>query len=85
MSSSILPSYTRAGHSAGIEMQFLVNGSTLPIAQLGPDFLILPDTAEHPPTGATIVMRVDATERRWQVRLPGGLAAGRERVVIAKV
>jgi hypothetical protein len=85
MSSSILPSYTRAGHSAEIEMQLLVNGSALPIAQLGPDFLILRETAEHPPTDATIVMRVDASERRWQVRLPGGLAAGCERVVISKV
>lgn len=81
----MLPSYTRAGHSAEIEMQLLVNGTTLPIAQLGPDFLILRQSAAHSPTEATIVMRVDASERRWQVRLPEGLAVGRERVVIAKV
>jgi hypothetical protein len=81
----MLASYTRAGHSAEIEMQLLVNGSTLPIAQLGPDFLILRQTATHPPTEATIVMRVDADEQRWAVRLPEGLSAGRDRVVIEKV
>ena len=65
-------------------MQLLVNGSTLPIAQLGPDYLILRGTAEHPPTDATIIMRVDANERRWKVRLPEGIAARQERVVMAK-
>ncbi len=65
-------------------MQLLINGATLPIAQHGPDFLILRQTAAHPPTDATIVMRVDAGERRWQVRLPKGLSADSERVVIAQ-
>lgn len=81
----MLASYTRAGHSAEIEMQLLVNGSTLPIAQLGPDFLILRQTAAHPPTEATIVMRVDADEQRWAVRLPDGLAVGRDRVLMERV
>ena len=65
-------------------MQLLVNGSMLPIAQLGPNFLILRQTAAQPPTEATIVMRVDANERRWAVRLPEGLSVGSNRVVIAK-
>ena len=66
-------------------MQLLVNGSELPIAQMGPDFLLLDKTIDHPPVMASIVFTVEGHERRqWQVWLPEGLAAGRERVVIAK-
>jgi hypothetical protein len=60
-----------------------VIGSTLAVAQLGPDFLILRQTIDHPPTEATIVMRVDAKERRWSVNLPDGLSANRERAAIS--
>lgn len=73
-----------SGHSAQIEMQLLVNGSALSIGQMGPDFLFLDDPIDHPPTEATIVFCVDQNERRWKVWLPEGLAAGRQRVVIAK-
>lgn len=66
-------------------MQLLVNGSTLSIGQMGSDFLFVDDPIDHPPAEATIVFRVDDNERRWQVRLPEGLAVGRHRVVVAKV
>ena len=62
----------------------LVNGSVIPIAQMGPDFLLLDKTVDYPPGEATIVFCVDGSERRWAVRLPEGLAVGRERVTIAK-
>ena len=64
-------------------MQLLLNGSTLPIAQLGPDFLILRNPIDHAPADATIVMTVDASERRWTVTLPDGISNGSERVRIA--
>ena len=73
------------GHSAQIEMQLLVNGSTLSIGQMGPDFLFLDDPIDHPPADAVIVFSVDGNERRWAVRLPEGIAGGRQRVAIAKV
>ena len=66
-------------------MQLLVNGSSLPIAQMGPDFLLLDKLIDHPPCKATILFSVDDSERRWPVRLPDGLAAGRERVTIASM
>jgi hypothetical protein len=65
-------------------MQLLVNGSSLPIAQMGPDFLLLDKPIDHPPCEATIVLAVDDSERKWRVRLPEGLSVGRERVPIAK-
>jgi hypothetical protein len=66
-------------------MQLLIGGATLSIAQMGPDFLFIDEPIEHPPGEATIVFAVEGSdEERWQVWLPEGLAAGRERVVIAK-
>ena len=64
-------------------MTLIVNGAALPIAQLGPDFLLLRETLNHPPTDATIVMQVDGNERKWTVSLPDGLTAGIEEVRIA--
>lgn len=69
--------------SAKIRMSLIVNGSTLPIAQLGPDFLLLRETLNHPSTEASIVMQIDGNERQWTVRLPDGLSEGVNRVRIA--
>jgi hypothetical protein len=71
------------GHSAQIEMELLVNGATLSIGQMGPDFLLLDDPIDVPPGNAVIVFSVDGNARRWEVRLPEGVAAGRQRVPIA--
>ena len=81
----MLTSIGQKGCSNRVEMQLLVNGVSLPIAEMGPDFHFLRKTIDHPPGKATIVFQIEGyPERRWQVRLPEGLAVGRERVVIAK-
>ena len=77
-------SLIRSGHSAHVEMQLLVNGATLSIGQMGPDFLLLDDPIDHAPSEATIAFSVDGEERRWKVRLPEGISAGQERVKLAK-
>ena len=79
----MITSYGQTGHSASFSMQLVVNGSTLSIAQLGPDFLLLRDTMDHPPAEATIIVRVDANERRWTVNLPEGLTKASDRVRLA--
>lgn len=84
-SSSMLTSFSHNGCSSRVAMQLQVNGSSLPIAQMGPDFLLLDKPIDHPPCEATIVLSVDDSERRRPVRLPDGLAAGHERVAIARV
>jgi hypothetical protein len=66
-------------------MQLIVNGDSLPIAQMGPDFLLLDKSIDHPAAEAMIILSIDGSERRWPVRLPDGLVSGRERVVIEKV
>jgi hypothetical protein len=64
-------------------MQLTVNGHVLPISQLGPDFLILRSPIDHPPADAEIAVWVDGDERRWHVRLPQGLQAGRREAAIS--
>jgi hypothetical protein len=37
---------------------------------------------DHPPGVASIALRVDQSEQRWDVRLPDGISAGSKRVAI---
>lgn len=64
-------------------MELLLNGTSLPVGQLGRDFLLSKDPVEHPAGEATLVVRVDESEHRWQVLLPKGISAAFRRVAIA--
>jgi len=70
-------------HSADVRIHLLVNGSALPVAQLGPTFLLLRTPTDHPPGDAEIRMSIDGHERRWGVRLIEGLSKERPRTPIA--
>lgn len=65
-------------------MRLLLEGASLLVGQLGPDFLLLKEPIDHPPANATIVLCVDGNERQWNVHLPEGISARSRRVVIAK-
>lgn len=80
---SMLVSASYGGHSARVKIRLLVNGLSLPVAQMGPDFLLLDAPADHPPAAARVVLQVDQSERSWNVRLPNGISAGTKRVAIA--
>ena len=64
-------------------MRLLVNGLCLPVAQMGPDFVLVDSPVNHPPADARMILQVDQTERCWSVRLPQGISAGTKRVTIA--
>ncbi len=66
-------------------MRLLVNGLSLPVAQLVPDFVLLDEPVNHGPATATMVLEIDRSERRWSVRLPNGISAESTRVQIAAV
>jgi hypothetical protein len=70
-------------HSAQVEMQLIINGESISITHMGPDFLLVESPTEQPPGEATIVLQVDQSERRWTVRLPDGLQLGQKRVQIS--
>jgi len=82
--SSILQAPATA-HSAHVQMRLVADGVELEIAQLGPDFLILAAPTDLAASAAEIVMRVDASERRWTVTLPEGLSAQTQRTRIARL
>jgi hypothetical protein len=72
----------QGGHSAQVKMRLLVNGSSIAIAQMGPDFLLVDAPINHPPGNASLVLQVDLSERRWDVHLPEGISAASKRVAI---
>ena len=74
---------SQGGHSAQVKMQLLVNGLTVPVVQLGPDFLLVDAPLDLPAGDASVVMQVDQGERHWKVRLPDGSSAASRRVAIA--
>jgi hypothetical protein len=70
-------------HSAQVEMQLIVNGTSIGITHMGRDFVVVESPIEYPPGDASIQLRVDESESRWNVRLPDGISAGSKRVAIA--
>ena len=64
-------------------MRLLINGGSIAVEHLGPDFILLGAPFDHPPGDASMVLQVDQRERRWNVRLPDGISADCKRVAIA--
>lgn len=63
-------------------MRLLVNGFSIPVRQMGPDFLLVDSPVNHPPADASLILQVDQSESRWEVRLPEGISAASKRVTI---
>jgi hypothetical protein len=64
----------KSSHSADIRMELRIKDLVLIIGQLGPDFLMLRNPIDHPPTEAEIWMSIDGHERLWPVHLPEGIS-----------
>ena len=68
-----------------VKMRLLVNGDSISVVQMGPDFLLVDAPLNHPPGLASVVLQVDQSERRWNVRLPNGISTASKRIAIATV
>jgi hypothetical protein len=79
----MITSSSQGGHSAQVKMSLLVNGSSIAVAQMGPDFLLVDAPINHPPGNASLILQVDQSERCWNVHLPEGISAESKRVAIA--
>jgi hypothetical protein len=71
------------GYSAEVRIQLTLNGQVLSVAQLGPDFIIIRNRKDHPPTTGEIAMWIDDYERRWKVNLPEGIRANQDKTRIS--
>jgi hypothetical protein len=61
------------------------DGGFLPKAatQRRTDYIVVNSASDHLPCDASIVLKVDDRERRWNVHLPNGIAAGAKRVALS--
>jgi hypothetical protein len=78
---SAQPSY--GAHSAQVKMRLLVNGLSLRITHMGPDFVLVDSPIDHVPGEASIFLKVDESESQWSVRLPEGISKDSNRVALA--
>lgn len=75
----------RNGNSADVHIHLVLNHRSLPVARLGPDFLILHEPSEHPVSDAEMCLIVDDQEDRWAIRLPQGIEPGHKVVPISTI
>jgi len=78
------PATKSDSYSADVRIHLHVNGNALPVAQLGPSFLILRTPMEHPPCDAEITMSIDGHESSWAVHLINGIQLGRWETAITR-
>jgi len=64
-------------------MRLIVNGTSIRITHMGPDFLFVESPTDHPPCEGSIMLRVDDSESQWGVRLPEGISKDSKRVALA--
>lgn len=69
-------------HSVDVRMQLAVNGRVFVVGQLGPDFVILDDPSDHPPSPAELRLTIDGRARTWPIDLPAGIATTERRTRI---
>lgn len=67
--------FGQRAHSALVEMDLILADRVLPIAQMGPEFLMLATPSDHPPCDAEYSLRVDGQDYRGKIRLPDGLSS----------
>ena len=65
-----------------MKIRLVVNGSSIAVAQMGPDFLLVEHPLTIPPGNASLVLQVDRSEPRGNVHLPDGISAAFKRVAI---
>ena len=73
------------GHSAQVRMELRLNGRVVPLAQLGPDFLVVAEPCDHPPAEAEIYLRIDDSESSWRVHLIEGISTARRKTRVVPV
>lgn len=66
-------------------MTLKVGEATVPVGQMGPDFLILREPLDAPPCTGLVVLEIDGVKEEIPVDLPCGSRRGANRVAIAEL
>jgi hypothetical protein len=66
-------------------MELRLNGRVVPISQMGPDFLVIKQSFEHPPAEAEIYLRIDDSASSWRVHLVEGISSVRRKTIVIPV
>jgi hypothetical protein len=74
---------TYGAHSAQVTMRLIVNGSSIRITHMGPDFILIDSPTEHAPCKARLFLQVDDNKSEWEVTLPEGISGKSNRVALA--
>lgn len=69
-------------HSAQVQMDLHLAGQVYPVAQLGPNFLILKSPMDLPAGMGEIVVVVDDHITRSPIRLPNGASTSKAKTTI---
>ena len=79
----LIAEQNHGAHPAQVKMRLIVGATTIRIAHMGPDFLLIDAPGDLPPCEASISLRVDNNESEWRVRLPEGISKDSRRVALA--
>ena len=69
-------------HSASVQITLNLANLSIPVAQLGPDFIILREGLNHHPAEGAMVLSIDESESRSTVFLHEGLRDDMVRIPI---
>lgn len=64
-------------------MGLIVGSKRLPVAKVGPDFIVLKEPIHLNPSRAELIVEIDGVEDRSSIFLPDGVTASDERTRIA--
>ena len=78
---------SRTPHSAQVRMVLHLGGQDVPLAQMGPDFIILKQALHQTqgPASGSITLTVDGIAEEIPVDFPEGIPAGQRRVSLTEV
>ena len=65
-------------------MHLTVDGRSVPVAQLGPDFVIFAEPVDLPPVQGEMWLSVDGHQTSWRVDLPQGASAETQKTPLGR-
>lgn len=67
-------------HSAKVKMHLKLNGVIYPVAQMGPDFLILKQDLSVQVCAGEVIIEVDGSIQSFPVKFPNGVKTASKRI-----